>query len=389
MGSYIFDIILITLAIVILLHLLFNNSLYIRSVCQNIDTNQNTGPLTGSSRYNIQSETHAIKDPASRSQFYASDTKSALPKLDDTRARANAFRISQNPDNGYQYPENSNKYCDNVINSLDYSSKDKQWYEVADKLVKENADNGGIPKALDIMLGSKRGIKNSDDKYVKNNVLDNLKNSNTTGKTVFLNNYDGKIVPSTFDPVCKKSNEKYTDVLGNVCSVNNDSLNMKRYIRDYVLDGKAQCGCVSDKSKSAFTRNEIDAYREQHLEFGNKINGSSAPAEDPVDRMNLIYSHGGVNADGQTIADVYDKLLVPGSTPTIMLPYPLTNCVSQPSFDNGSGVPHAFYTSDANNGGKYMLRDNWMYSGENPNNGGVLYDGIFANDQMMDGNRMI
>lgn len=85
--------------------------------------------------------------------------------------------------------------------------------------------------------------------------------------------------------------------------------NVKKYIREYVLDGKSQCECIPDKSKSEYTRNEIDEYRNSQLEFRNKIYGTSSPAEDPVDRVNNITLNGGIDANGQTIADYYDNLV--------------------------------------------------------------------------------
>ena len=39
------------------------------------------------------------------------------------------------------------------------------------------------------------------------------------------------------------------------------------------------------------------------------INGTSAPAIDPVDKMNIINMEGGFKGQGQTIADVYDKIV--------------------------------------------------------------------------------
>jgi hypothetical protein len=57
--------------------------------------------------------------------------------------------------------------------------------------------------------------------------------------------------------------------------------------------------------------------------------------------------------------------------------------------DANSGIPQGYYTNNANNSGRYMMRDNWMYGGENPNNGGMLFDGIYGDDQMMNYDRMI
>ncbi|VBB18034.1 hypothetical protein YASMINEVIRUS_497 [Yasminevirus sp. GU-2018] len=372
MEQYVFDIILITLAVVVLLHLIFNNSLLVNSSCQN---NSNEGMAS-------------IKDDSS------------------VNTRRERKRQNRTYDDG--------EHRDTGTTGVDRTSEEKQWYHVANKLVTENTVNGELVKTLDTIRKAQRKphddspktskkdgeSADNDGKRVRQQVLSNLKRSRQQGRIVFPDNYEGRMTsdpfiadplktPSTLGPRPRYSDEKFTDVLGNECSVNEDSLEMKRYIREYVLDGKSQCGCITDKSKSDFTRDEIDAYREQQLEFRDKINGTSAPAEDPVDRMNLITMQGGVKAQGQTIAEFYDKLLVPKSASPLKQPYPSAKCMTPPSFDNESGVPHAYYSGEANNGGRYMMRDNWMYAGENPNNGGMLYDGIFGNDQMIEDDRMI
>jgi hypothetical protein len=230
--------------------------------------------------------------------------------------------------------------------------------------------------------------------------------NNRSGRLVFQDTYTDKVTsdpyeanmpkyPPTFGDPIKYSDEKYVDVLGNTCSVGEDKLDINRYIRDFVLDGNAQCGCVVDKSKSIFTRDEVDEYREKHIQFRDKINGTSALAEDPVDKMNRITLEGGIKAEGQTIADFYDKLVNPQISnrngPGFVLgsPLPSDKCVRPPRFDASSGIPQGFYTERANNGGNYMVRDNWMYNNENPNNGGIFYDGISGQDPMIENDRLL
>jgi hypothetical protein len=164
-------------------------------------------------------------------------------------------------------------------------------------------------------------------------IANNLDNNKSGKKLVFNDNYDGKLSSNPFDahefkimskyyPDSKlndkikafnqASNQTYTDVYGNENTTGQSDVDVKKYIRDVVLNGNADCECVVDKSQSSesvFTRKEIDEYREQALQFHTKINGSSAPTEDPTDRMNLINLKEGIRAKGQTIADVYDNII--------------------------------------------------------------------------------
>jgi len=369
MESYVFDIILITLAVVILLHLVFNNSLFINPGCR--AETMTDGRLTD---------------------------------------RNNGY-------NGSTYDDGVHR--DPMTHGIDRTDDSKKWYHVANKLVtNDTSDVSGLSlKAVDDLqqiaddqeqarAKAKAKIKGKEKEKEKEKEKGN---SNKSGKTrtdrlVFDDNYEGKLssdpfdadevkLPATFGPKQKYSDEKYVDVNGNVCTTSETDVDVKRYIRDYVLDGKAQCGCVVDKSKSDFTRDEINEYREKQLEFFDKINGTSQPAEDPVDRMNQITLSGGVKANGQTIADYYDKIVrvsnLNGPGFILGTSVPDYKCVDPPNYDGQSGVPQGYYTGDANANGKYMMRDNWMYSNENPNNGGNFYNGIAGYDPMIDNDRMI
>jgi hypothetical protein len=347
MESYVFDIILITLAIVILLHLVFNNSLSINPQCR----------------------AETMKDS----------------RLSDRN-------------NGYIGPAyDDGVYRDSMTHGIDRTNESKKWYHVTNKLVtNDTSDISDLSlKAVDDLQKIASDQEKSRSKEKEKKKIDRL---------VFDDNYEGKLssdpfdaetvkLPATFGPKHKYSDEKYVDVNGNVCTTSETDVDVKRYIRDYVLDGKAQCGCVVDKSKSDFTRDEINQYREKQLEFFDKINGTSQPAEDPVDRMNQITLSGGVKANGQTIADYYDNIVrvsnLNGPGFILGTSVPDYKCVNPPNYDGQSGVPQGYYTGDANANGKYMMRDNWMYSNENPNNGGKFYNGIAGYDPMIDNDRMI
>lgn len=374
MESYVFDIILITLAVVILLHLAYNNSLLVNSSCSNHEGMDNVA--------GERSET---------------ESQRKAPK----------------------YTEG--EYREEGTSGLDRTSNKKNWYHVANKLVtndeteRNKKDIETIQNAIKITNQKEnKDVDQTDssrNKLPANPVSRYMHNrkakAKATGKLIFDDNYEGKLssdpfdanevkIPSTFGPRTKHADETYMDVYGNECSRSENDLEIKRYIRDFVLDGTAQCGCVVDKSKSEFTREEVDEYREQGLQFHDKINGTSAPSEDPVDRMNQIALKGGIKAKGQTIADFYDNV-VGGRVSNLNGPgfimgpsVPAGRCVKPPVFDNTAGVPQGYYTSDGNAGGRYMMRDNWMYSNENPNNGGVFFDGITASDPMIeDDDRMI
>lgn len=175
----------------------------------------------------------------------------------------------------------------------------------------------------------------------------------------------------------------YMDVFGNDTTQQTNDLEIKRYLNDYVLDGKMQC--EADKSQSVFNRTEIDNYREQSFDFQNKINGSSAPAIDPVDRVNQNRLSGGIKATGQTISNYYDNLIDPNNNPTLQIRKPLNynqtqgRCIKPPIIDSKNGIPQSFYK-----GNKNILIDNWVYPNEKPNNGGILYDGITGDDPFND-----
>lgn len=380
MQRYIFDIVLITLAVVVLLHLVFNNSLFAS------DKNDAEHMRGVSNKSNLNSKSNVNYETV--------------------------FKLKPYDDGEYRDPGTS---------GLDRTDSTKEWYHVANKLVgSDNSVDSDNKKEEDFTLfgvtfGNSKSASDSDSNSDSDSVdadyaklvdilhSDNSKSNNLKterkaikqGRLVIGDNYEGRMTSDPIDAGQQKrpptfgDRPRYSEEVLHACIIEDqDALEMKRYIRDYVLDGKEQCGCVPDKSKSDFTRNEIDEYREKFLQFGNKVNGTSAPAEDPVDRMNMIALQGGIKAEGQTIADFYDNLLLPKSVSPFKS-FPKATCVDPPTFDPSSGVPQAYYTNNANNG-SYIMRDNWMYSGENPNNGGMLYDGIFADDQELNyASRMI
>ena len=273
---------------------------------------------------------------------------------------------------------------------LDRTNNQKNWYHVANKLV-TNDDTS---------------INEISNKFCDKSVIV----VNTSGKLIFDDIYKGILSSDPFEanevktqevktqevknPI-KHTDDTYMDVYGNECTRSENDLEIKRYIRDYVLDGTTQCYRDDTKSKTEFTKKDIDEYREQGLQFHKKINGTSALPEDPVDRMNNITIAGGINATGQSIGDFYDNVVTGNVSnrtgPGFIMgsPVPIGRCVMPPTIDNKSGVPHGYYTRDGDAGKKYMMSDNWMYASENPNNGGDLFDNITASDPMIEYNTQI
>lgn len=356
MESYVFDVILITLAIVVLLHLVYNNSLF---ACQ--------------SKKNKNDENMKILRELKKRDDYA------VPKIYDEC-----------------------KYRDPGTRGLDRTVDTKKWYHVTNRLVTDKTPD--LDSNVNLCQREKQAVQDLSDLACSgyNKVM--------TGKDyrlTFGDNYEGKLTSDPIDanipnipanmeiPDVKPGSEKLVDANGNVCSLEENSKNMKRYLRDYVLDGHLQCYCATDKTTSGFTRSEVDQYRENQIEFRDKIYGSSDLPVDPVDKMNLITLKEGVQANGETVADFYDNIVgnkyvsenysgpgfISGSS------IPRTKCIKSPIIDTSIGVPQGYYQGTANADGKYMLRDDWMYDNENPNNGGIMFEGIRAEDPMMEYNR--
>lgn len=364
MESYVFDIILITLAIVVLLHLVYNNSLF----------------ATQSSKSRHDENMKILRDLRKRDDY-------VIPKVYD-----------------------DGEYRDPGTKGLDRTVETKKWYHVANRLVTDKTPD----LDLDLNLDTAKLCKREKEAVQEISALMNGYNKTKTGKDyrlIFGDNYERKLtsdpmeanipnIPANMEiPDIAPGSEKLLDANGNVCTLAESSQNMKRYIRDYVLDGNVECSCVVDKSTSGFTRTEVDNYRENQIRFRDKIFGSSDLALDPVDKMNLITLKEGVKANGSTVADFYDNIVSNKFSDSSVGSYytgpgfimgtsiPKTKCIRNPMIDVSTGVPQSFYQGSANADGKYMLRDNWMYNNENPNNGGIMFEGIRAEDPMMEYNR--
>lgn len=340
MESYVFDIILITLAIVVLLHLVYNNSLFANNPAHN-KNDENMKILKKSKK----------------------NTDYMIPKVYDEC-----------------------KYRDPGTRGLDRTVGTKKWYHFANRLVTDKTPD--LDSTIDSCKPSKKRRAKKDYRLIFG---DNYER-NLTSDPIDANIPN---IPVNMEiPDIAPGSEKILDANGNVCSLEENSKNMNRYIREYVLDGKLQCGCAKDKTTSGFTRSEVDEYREKQIEFRDKINGTSDLPLDPVDKMNLITLADGVKANGTTIADFYDNIVSNEFTQDVNgqcleSSIPKSKCIKNPIIDVSIGVPQGYYQGEANAESKYMLRDDWMYNNENPNNGGIMFEGIRAEDPMMEYNRTI
>jgi len=447
--SRIFDIILIGLAVVILLHLFYNNSLFstpkkggnkegmmnslefpsIHDVSEDLlsRARNNGGKLTDNRSEDAQSVSDYDAHSAVRDQGPIQQTqKSETPYYHVTNNSVNSDNDPKIDVVDSKVPVVNNKV--RGPNTIDETQKrgDGTLYtkdEIVDNCAKErntrecniqsDGDNGyhkfcnNNPSKLRT-LGRRRKVNRSGSyqDYVDRN------------KLVFADNYEGRLTSDPFDADAVQVNmsgmnmrgflgnnpfEAVKDVKGNKCNLDPEMENLKRYIREFVLDGRDQCYCATDPSKSEFTRDEIDRYREQQIGFRDKINGTSRDFEDAVDKMNEV-TMTGIKAKNQSIANFYDSIVENKFDRQLKGGYKLTHrvgnldgpgfimgttipsddCVKPPELDLRAAIPTGNYTQTANSGGRFFLRDNFMYTNENPNNGGFDSSGVTGQDPMMD-----
>lgn len=371
-GSITTYIIVLTLFIVVLIHLFYSDK-----------NNSNSADL--SNRYEIENM-HNTKHNKAKCKKKKSKDKN----------REDAHRVSRDFGPLHQT-----------------SKKDTPYYHILNKIVKDNSVNSDHSDHSDYSDYSyydfskiKKKIKNKDKKIT---FADNYEG--TLADPFMLDDRDllkdTRLVNSNVsekgflvsDPFKDKTdnNDNFYDNCEVGCSTDLEMRDIKKYLREYVLDGKDQCYCVSDPSKSEFTRDEIDKYREKHIEFRDKIGGTSADFEDPVDKMNEIGIEG-IKGDGMSISGFFDSILE-NDVDRQLKGNPEKYIMNQNTFSNRNNygmnfnkepLMHTnFFSQTANTGGKYILRDNWMYSNENPNNGGADSTGIIGSDPLTDFNLMI
>lgn len=153
---------------------------------------------------------------------------------------------------------------------------------------------------LDKTMSSKKWYHYTN-RLTNNNKIYETGSDNIKKKLTFHDKYNGE--------QCNKQPNIIKPVEYNDNSFKESDNFVHKYIKENVLDGKLECECIDDKTQSKSTRQEINDYYDNFIEFRDKIYASSDPAIDVVDKMNIITMNEGIHSNEQTIADVYDKLV--------------------------------------------------------------------------------
>ena len=112
-------------------------------------------------------------------------------------------------------------------------------------------------------------------------------------------------IVSNDDTLEQNLEERRFKISGNNIPMND----IKKYLQDYVLEGRLDKSEPIDVAQMAVSDDTIEKYRKENFESLDKFNQSSKNDIDPVDRVNLQELNGGIQADGMTIGEYYDKLV--------------------------------------------------------------------------------
>lgn len=118
----------------------------------------------------------------------------------------------------------------------------------------------------------------------------------------------------------------------------------------------------------------IKQFNKEFFDFRNKIENNSSMVLDPVDKMTDLFLDGTIwnppKGDPTTIGEIYDQLT---KRPDFQ-----SDCTRIPTFDS---VMYDGYMNMPNSTtGLYSSGNEWVYSGENENNGGELEKRLYAHD---------
>jgi hypothetical protein len=230
--------------------------------------------------------------------------------------------------------KHDNEYRDDGTCGIDRMDDEKPFYHVFNKLLDENEelyteskykynnkynnknDTNSVNSFNSIRCDNKNVCDNSSKrKNIKNIVLNDYYEGGSfndllkTNDSIDLDKVDRSNFSNSIDICEERDNEKMTNMDGTVCDIKQNTKDLKKYIRDVVLDGRDDCYCATDKTKAEFTRVDADKYREGQIRFRDKILNPSNPIADPVDKENEIRLQGGIIGNGETIADVHDSML--------------------------------------------------------------------------------
>jgi hypothetical protein len=221
-----------------------------------------------------------------------------------------------------EYSDNfDNEYRDEGTCGIDRTDKKKlPWYHVSNKLINDKSKNY---KRTNNSLVK---CKNNKEKKIKNIVF----NDNYEGSTIEQPNYDQnkEIYDDDIVDISRESKIDYElidnlDISDDIkchiddeCSQEKNIKNMKissndvrKFLKEKVLNGNNDCYQVNEQNKAKYTRDEAEDCLENQLQFREKIFGSSRYGEDVVDRLNQIEVSGGIQGNGQTIGEVYDNIV--------------------------------------------------------------------------------
>jgi hypothetical protein len=174
-----------------------------------------------------------------------------------------------------------------------------------------------------------------------------------------------------------KAEEAVDRIVSSKCPIQEMDHENDRYIKDFALGGKFNCGAASEEPR-AFSRQEINDYQNEVFGFNDNINKSSSAGVDAVDKLNEMYTGGNnelVGNSGKKISEVFDRLTQNEVDKRKKCANP--DCLIPPQIE--TEYKTGSYLGNANIG-KVYTRYNWRYEDDNVNTGGKFYDDIEACD---------
>lgn len=162
------------------------------------------------------------------------------------------------------------------------------------------------------------------------------------------------------------------------CPTSTNNAEVSRYINEYALNGRNICSNDGDKK---YTKEDLDVYRHNFIDFRNNTGHSSSTGENLVEKINELYNTGNSDKakihEGKTISDVFNGLTAQDRQINNSM------CVIKPEIDRSTLSTH--YKKDSANGGSYT-NFNLIYESDknNVNNGGVFYGNVEGYDDSID-----
>ena len=184
-------------------------------------------------------------------------------------------------------------YRDRGTTGISRTNMSKPWYRWANRLVGSDRDDIDSNTPSNLVFGDLHRI---------NDTMSQMSQMSAMSQMSTISTISTHTIPTTRDP------ELATHIQ-----------QTKQYLRDVALNGQNECWRDIDRSKSDYTRDQINQYRDKHIRFRDKIMGTSAPAVDQVDRLaQMSLENQTTHVDpsttigqhvGQTIADFHDQIV--------------------------------------------------------------------------------